>query len=310
MSKVSIVVPCYNEEESIELFYTTVKKCLKELKEIIFEFIFVDDGSKDQTYRVIKKMSENHEDVKYISFSRNFGKEAAIFAGLREASGDCTVVMDVDLQHPPETVIEMLEKWQDGFEVVEGIKINRGKETLFHKCMAKIFYGLISRVIGFDMNNTSDFKLLDKKVVAELAQLKETDTFFRALSFWVGFKSTEVSYEVRERAAGKTKWSFYSLFGYAIKNLIAFSFAPLKLIIIIGVLFLLLGMGFGIDALISYFRGNAAMGYPTLVFLLFMSTGGIMLSLGIVGIYIAKIYAQIKGRPQYIVRDKKVEEVK
>ena len=283
---------------------------MKELEDFEQEYLFINDGSKDATHQIIKNLSESDEKVQYISFSRNFGKEAAIFAGLRAATGDCAVILDADLQHPPETIFEMTTLWKQGYEVIEGVKKNRGKEGIIHKAMAGLFYGLISRVIGFDMNNSSDFKLLDKKVVKELAQLTETDTFFRALSFWVGIKSTSVEYEVQDRIAGSTKWSFYSLFGYAIKNLIAFSFAPLKLIILLGVLFLIVGVGFGIDALISYIYGNAAVGYPTLVFLIIMSTGGIMLSLGIVGIYIAKIYEQIKHRPQYIIRDQNVGERK
>jgi len=305
MATLSILAPCYNEEESIMLFYQEIVKLKDAIKEMELEILFVDDGSTDNTYNKLVELSGQDSRVKYISFSRNFGKEAALFSGLRAVTGDCTVVMDVDLQHPPEKIIEMYQLWQDGYEVVEGIKIHRGKESLLHKMMSATFYGMISRVIGIDMRNSSDFKLLDKKVVTQLAALKERDTFFRALSYWVGFRSTSINYEVQERVAGKTKWSFYSLFGYAVKNLISFSYAPLHLISIIGILFLLTGIGFAIDAFVSYLMGKAVGGYPTLVFLIILSAGGIMLSLGIVGVYIAKIYDQIKERPQYIIRDKK-----
>ncbi len=305
MTTLSILVPCYNEEESIMLFYQEIVKLKDAIKEMELEILFVDDGSTDNTYNKLVELSGQDSRVKYISFSRNFGKEAALFSGLRAVTGDCTVVMDVDLQHPPDKIIEMYQLWQDGYEVVEGIKTHRGKESLLHKMMSAAFYGMISRVIGIDMRNSSDFKLLDKKVVMQLAALKERDTFFRALSYWVGFRSTSISYEVQERVAGKTKWSFYSLLGYAVKNLISFSYAPLHLISIIGILFLLTGIGFAIDAFVSYLMGKAVGGYPTLVFLIILSAGGIMLSLGIVGVYIAKIYDQIKERPQYIIRDKK-----
>ena len=305
MNLLSVLVPCYNEEESIELFYEAISAVIQKMDGVELELLFVDDGSKDHTYEKLVSLGERDDRVKYISFSRNFGKEAAIFSGLRAVKGDCTVVIDVDLQHPPEKIIEMYHLWQQGYEVIEGVKVSRGKETFFHKAMAGIFYGLISRVVGIDMSNSSDFKLLDKKVVKELAGLKERDTFFRALSYWVGFNSTTVTYEVQERSAGQTKWSFYSLLGYALKNLISFSYAPLHLISIVGAIIFIVGLGFGVDALVSYCMGRAIGGYPTLVFLITLSVGGIMLSLGIVGAYIAKIYDEIKGRPQYIIKNKK-----
>lgn len=305
MATMSIVVPCYNEEESIGFFYEAMQELEKSLNGIDMEYIFIDDGSKDRTYARLSELHEKDSRVKCISFSRNFGKEAAIFSGLRAAAGDCVVVMDADLQHPPKTVISMYEQWKSGFEVVEGIKINRGKESILHRWLANSFYGLFSRLIGIDMNNTSDFKLLDRKVVDVLAGLQERDTFFRALSYWVGFKSTSVYYEVQERVAGTTKWSFFSLIRYAFQNMISFSYAPLRFIMGLGMVTIVIGIIFGVDALISFIHGNAQSGYPTLIFMLIISTGGIMLSLGIVGIYIAKIYEQIKNRPQYIIGDKK-----
>ena len=305
MQIMSIVVPCFNEEESIELFYNAITKVIEQTNNLELEIIFIDDGSKDCTYDRLVELGERDNRVKYISFSRNFGKEAAIFSGLRSAKGDCTVVIDVDLQHPPEKILEMYELWKSGYEVIEGVKSSRGKETIGHRMMASIFYGMISRIIGIDMRNSSDFKLLDKKVVRELAALRERDTFFRALSYWVGFNSTTVSYEVQERVAGRTKWSFFSLLGYAIKNLIAFSYAPLHLISFVGGIIFMIGIGFGLDAFISYLMGHAMGGYPTLVFLITLTSGGILLSLGILGTYIAKIYDQIKERPQYIIKNKK-----
>lgn len=306
MHKMSIVVPCYNEEESIDFFYKAMEELRQKLTEVELELIFIDDGSRDRTYEKITALHEQDHQVKCISFSKNFGKEAAIFSGLRAATGDCCVVMDADLQHPPETILKMYEQWNKGYEVVEGIKLSRGKESKLHKWFADAFYGVLGKIIGIDMKNTSDFKLLDRKAIDALSNLKERDTFFRALSYWVGFKSTTVQYEVQERVAGTTKWSFFSLCSYAVKNLIAFSFAPLYFIILIGMIILVIGAGFGIDALVTYIHGVAVGGYPTLVFLLLIATGGIMLSLGIVGIYIAKIYEQIKDRPQYIISDKKV----
>lgn len=305
LNTMSIIVPCYNEEESIDYFYEAMKELENELPEVVMEYVFVDDGSKDRTYRKLSELHEKDEKVKCISFSRNFGKEAAIFSGLRGASGDCVVVMDADLQHPPKTIIDMFAKWKEGFEVVEGIKINRGRESFLHKCFANTFYNIMSKLMGVNMQNTSDFKLLDRKVVDVLGDLHEKDTFFRALSYWVGFKSTSVYYEVQERVAGTTKWSAVSLIRYACKNMIAFSYAPLNFIMLLGVIVVAIGTVFGVDAFISFLRGDSTNGYPTLIFLLVMSTGVIMISLGIVGVYIAKIYEQVKDRPQYIVEDKK-----
>lgn len=305
MATMSIIVPCYNEEESIDFFYNAMIELEQTLTEIDMEYVFIDDGSRDKTYARLVELHEKDNRVKCISFSRNFGKEAAIFSGLRAAAGDCVVVMDADLQHPPQTIITMYEQWKAGFEVVEGIKISRGKESVLHRWFANSFYGMFGKLIGINMNNTSDFKLLDRKVVDVLAGLQERDTFFRALSYWVGFKSTSVHYEVQERVAGTTKWSFFSLIRYAFQNMISFSYAPLRFIMGIGMLTILIGIIFGVDALISFMHGKSQSGYPTLIFMLIISTGGIMLSLGIVGIYIAKIYEQIKNRPQYIIEDKK-----
>lgn len=304
MSLLSIVVPCFNEEAVLEQFYTVTSKTLADL-DLDIEYVFVDDGSKDKTLEILRTMSSLHDDVHFASFSRNFGKEAAIFAGLNEAKGDAVVVMDADLQHPPTAIIDMVACWKDGFEVVEGIKTSRGKESLMHRLFAGSFYGIISKFIGIDMNNSSDFKLLDRKVVDVLASLKERNTFFRALSFWAGFNTTEVTYQVQERAGGNTKWSFSSLVKYAIRNLISFTYAPLYWVISIGVLFWIVGIFLTVDAVVDFFRGITAAGYPTLVILMVIATGCILVSIGIIGVYVAKIYDEIKGRPQYIVRERK-----
>lgn len=305
MKKVSIVVPCYNEEESLEVFYQNILLLWEKVEKYDLEIVFIDDGSKDATYDKMCQLHENDERIKCISFSRNFGKEAAIFSGLRQAGGDVCVVMDADLQHPPITIIEMLKEWENGYEVVEGVKMDRGKEGVIHGWFAKSFYRLMSWMIGFDMRNSSDFKLMDRKVVDSLGQMKEKDTFFRALSYWVGYKSTTVNYEVQNRVAGTTKWSGKALLKYAIKNLLSFTYAPLYIIAVLGGLLLLVGMLLGVDAVISYLKGQAVSGYPTLIIMLLLATGAIMCSLGIIATYLAKMYEEIKGRPQYIISKKR-----
>lgn len=306
MNKISLIVPCYNEEANINPFYEEIVKTFKELKDADFELMFVNDGSKDKTLEKIEELNKKDKRVKGVSFARNFGKEAALFAGIRNVTGDCAVILDADLQHPPVVIKEMYSKWKEGYEVIEGIKTDRGKEGIFHKLFSKIFYGLISLAVGMDMKNSSDYKLLDKKVIAQLAALKERNTFFRALSFWVGFNKTTVYYEVQERANGVSKWSTKSLFKYAINNVLCFSYAPLHIISFVGIIFILIAVYVFIDAIISFIRGTAASGFPTLVIILLIGFGAVLISLGIIGVYIAQIYDEVKGRPQYVI-GKKIE---
>lgn len=300
MSLLSIVLPSYNEEQNI----ANTGKVLSELMEqngIEYELVFISDGSKDNTYSEICKLSEANPCVKGAEFSRNFGKEAAIFAGLELASGDAVVVMDCDLQHPPEVILEMYEKWQNGAEVVEGIKNSRGKENIFHKAFANIFYGIMSSLIRIDMKSSSDFKLLDRKVVNALLEMPEKETFFRALSFWVGFKKDSVYYDVRDRQFGSSKWSFGSLVRYAISNVTGFTTLPLKIVSWFGMVFVILSIGLAIQTLVRFCMGNAVEGFTTVILLLLMIGGLIMVSLGIIGNYIARIYEEVKGRPRYII---------
>ncbi|MBP9996424.1 MAG: glycosyltransferase family 2 protein [Lachnospiraceae bacterium] len=303
MKKISVVVPCYNEEETIESFYNAICAFWNQMGDYEPEYIFIDDGSKDKTCELAMQLAKRDEHVRYTSFSRNFGKEAAVFCGLKQATGDAVVVIDADLQHPVETIKDMAMKWEEGYDIVEGMKSTRGKESATHGFFAGLFYKLISSMIGFDMNNSSDFKLMDRRVVDTLNTLTEKDTFFRALSYWVGFKSTYVEYEVHERVGGESKWSSLSLIKYAVRNLTSFTYAPLHIIAYLGIIIIMLGIGLGIDAVISYAHGNAIGGYPSLVILIVLATGAIMTSLGIIALYISKMYEELKNRPRYIVRD-------
>ncbi len=296
----SVILPSYNEEKMIPVAAETITGILDEAG-IDHELLFVDDGSKDQTWNEIQRVSTLNSHVVGVHFSRNFGKEAAMFAGLETAKGDCCVVLDCDLQHPPEKIVEMYRLWEQGYEVVEGIKEDRGEESGFHKFAANSFYALISKATGMDMAASSDFKLLDRKVVDTLNKMPERNVFFRALSFWVGFKKTEVSYCVRERTVGESKWSTKSLIKYAINNIGSFSSLPLHLVIGMGVIMLLIAVIFGIVALVQKIAGTALGGFTTVILLLLFSSSLIMISLGIIGYYIARIYEEIKGRPRYII---------
>ena len=226
-----------------------------------------------------------------------------MFAGLEAAQGDCVAILDCDLQHPPEKLVEMYRLWEQGFEVVEGIKVDRGAESGMHRFAAKSFYGLISRATGLDMADSSDFKLLDRKVVDALNAMPERNVFFRALSFWVGFKRTTVRYRVRERTAGESKWSTRALIKYAINNIGSFSSAPLQIITSLGVLMLVIAVIFGVVALVQKIMGTALGGFTTVILLLLFASSLIMISLGIIGYYIARIYEELKGRPRFIVSE-------
>ena len=299
----SVIIPAYNEELNIELAAETVTGLLKK-EQIDCEIIFIDDGSKDKTYEKICECAEKYSEVRGLTFSRNFGKEAAIYAGLQESKGDCAVILDCDLQFPPEKMLEMYSLWQQGFEVVEGVKADRGRESLFYKLFAKSFYKLMSYFIGVDMQSTSDFKLIDRKVIDALLSLPERNTFFRALSFWSGFKSTQVEFVVRDRENGKSKWSFRSLTKYAISNVTSFTTAPLQLITVFGSVLLLFLGGMSIQTLVRFFLGQSAEGFTTVILLLLLIGGSLMMALGIIGYYIARIYEEVKGRPRYIISKK------
>ena len=299
MALLSIVLPAYNEEQNI----ANTAKVLKEHMEkagIDYELVFISDGSKDGTFQEILKAAEENPRIKGAEFSRNFGKEAGIFAGLELTTGDAVIVMDCDLQHPPEVIPKMWEKWQAGAEIVEGIKSNRGKESLGYKLSAGLFYKIMSKLIKMDMNASSDFKLLDRKVVNVLLELPERNTFFRALTFWAGFRTESVEYEVQERQFGESKWSFWSLMKYAVSNATSFSTLPLQLVTVMGIISIFFSVILAVQTLVRYLLGNAVEGFTTVILLILIIGGFIMLSMGVIGHYIARIYEEVKGRPKYI----------
>ena len=296
----SVILPAYNEEQSIERAYHTISEIL-DREGIEKELIFVDDGSTDETYKKITEIASKEKDVYGLHFSRNFGKEAAISAGLASAKGDAVVVIDCDLQHPPEKIVQMYRLWQNGYEIVEGIKLSRGKESRAHRFMANKFYSLISSVVGFDMSNASDFKLLDRKVVDILNSMPERKGFFRAMSFWVGYNKTTVEFEVAERLEGESKWSPAGLLKYAITNISSYSTAPMQIVTVLGFMMLFLTMFVSAWALVDKLSGRALEGITTVIIILLFIGSIMMISLGIIGYYVARIYDEIKGRPKYII---------
>lgn len=300
MSRLSVVLPAYNEEQMLAKTCRTLKKIL-DLAEINYELVIVDDGSTDQTWKIIEETAEKDRNVTGVHFSRNFGKEAAIVAGLAQASGNAVAVMDCDLQHPPEVLVKMYRLWEQGYEVVEGIKKSRGTETVFHRKSAGFFYRIMSRATGFNMENASDFKLLDRKAVESVLSMPERSMFFRATSSWVGFKSTSVLFEVQEREAGESKWSTGSLIRYAFRNIVAFTTLPLQFVTIGAGGCFICSLLLLIYSLVRYFTGHAVEGYTTLLSVMLFIGSAVMMSLGIIGYYIARIYEEVKRRPRYIV---------
>lgn len=298
----SVVLPAYNEEQMIKKTAQVVGDLL-EKEQIPYELVFVNDGSKDHTWEKILELKEERAHIKGVCFSRNFGKEGAVFAGISQAEGDCIAVMDCDLQHPPETLIKMYRLWEDRYQVIEGVKASRGRESFIHKMFAKTFYSIISDATGIDMSRASDFKLMDRQAAEEFLKLPERNVFFRALSSWVGFKTTYVEFDVQEREAGESKWSFKSLVRYAVNNITSFSAAPMQIVTFFGVVFFVFAVLLGIQSLYMYFSGYAVAGFTTVILLLLLVGSILMFSLGVIGYYIAKIYDEVKMRPRYIISE-------
>lgn len=300
----SVVIPSYNEELNISNAIITLEDILSKAN-IPFELIFVDDGSVDSTYDIITQHSKSKKYIKGIRFSRNFGKESAIFAGLSAAAGDCTVVLDCDMQHPPEVVVEMYELWKNnGFLIVEGKKKSRGKENILYKICAGLFYKLLKATSKINLENASDFKLLDKKVVEIILSFPERQTFFRAMSHFVGFEKAEVFFDLPARKMGKSKWSVKSLLQLGTNAITSFSSIPMQIVSFFGLVFFGFSLIAFIQTLYMKLSGRAVEGFTTVILLLLIIGSILMFSLGVIGMYIARIYEEVKFRPKYIIRQR------
>lgn len=298
----SVIIPAYNEEKMIHITADKITNLLQK-ENIPYELLFVNDGSKDTTWEQIQLSASRNNHIRGVCFSRNFGKESAMFAGLAQAKGACSVIIDCDLQHPPEKIIEMYHLWEDGYEIVEGVKVSRGDENILRSLGARIFYKVISKTSHIDMEKASDFKLLDKKAVNVLLTMNEKNVFFRALSSWIGFRTTTVEFSVGERLEGESKWSPFSLAKYAISNITSFSAAPMQIVTFLGCVTLLISLVLGANSIYQKVVGIALDGFTTVIIIQLFVGSVIMISLGIIGYYIAKIYDEIKGRPRYIISE-------
>ncbi|MGQ7334897.1 glycosyltransferase family 2 protein [Streptococcus suis] len=306
MQILSIIIPCYNEEETIHPFLTATKEVENELSnELVFEYLFVNDGSKDATLKILREVSRDFDNVHYLSFSRNFGKEAALLAGLEHAKGDLITVMDVDLQDPPELLVPMYEKIKSGCDVVGTRRADRSGEPPIRSFFSKLFYQLINKVSDTEMvDGARDFRLMTRQVVNSILELQEVNRFSKGLFAWVGYKVDYISYENRERVAGESSWSFWSLFKYSLEGFINFSDAPLNLSVWSGLLSFLLSF-FGVLFVIirKLTIGGSIAGWASTVSIILFMGGLQLLSIGIIGKYVSKIFLETKRRPIYIVKE-------
>ena len=298
-----IVIPVYNERQSI---FANISEIHCVLEDIPHRFVLVDDGSRDDSWAEMCRLREalGGELVTAIRLSRNFGKESALCAGLEAVTADMCVVMDSDLQHPPEMIPAMIAKRREGYNIVECVKASRGKESLFSKVTAKVFYSMMNRFSGFSMDNASDFKLLDASAIAAWRQVGDTNTFFRGMVEWIGFTKAQLPFEVQERHGGQTKFSTLRLVRLALHSLVSFSAAPLYMTMGLGFIFLLGAIVLGVQTLYNKFAGIALDGFSTVILLLLIVGGAILFCLGIIGVYISKIYDEVKKRPRYIVKER------
>jgi dolichol-phosphate mannosyltransferase len=268
------------------------------------EMIVIDDGSTDNTWQALEKLAEQMPELKALRFSRNFGKEAAICAGLAYSCGQACIVIDSDLQHPPELIPEMVRLWrQEQWDIVEGIKKTRGSESLINRIGARFFYRTLSGLSGYNLYGSSDFKLLDRKVIDAWLDMRERNTFFRGMVSWLGYRRNQITFSVPRRRLTQSRWSFLGLFRLAVIAITAFSSLPLQAVTILGGLFLLCAMLFSGYALVMYFLGLAFPGFTTVIVLELLIGGVLMISLGIIGTYIAQIYQEVKYRPRYVVAE-------
>lgn len=306
MEKISIIVPCYNEEKALPYFYKEIYKVASEMSNIDFEFIFVDDGSKDNTLCILRELRKQDERCRYISFSRNFGKEAAIYAGLENAKGDYVAMMDADLQDPPKLLKEMYDAIKnEGYDCAATRRVDRKGEPIIRSFFARKFYKIINKISNADIvDGARDFRLMTRQMVDAILKMNEYNRFSKGIFGWVGFNTKWIAYENVDRVAGETKWSFWKLLIYAIEGIIAFSTVPLSIAAVVGIIFFIVALimiGFIIVRTLIW--GDPTSGWPSLVCIIFFASGIQLFCTGILGQYLAKTYLETKKRPIYLVKE-------
>ena len=298
---ISVVIPLYKEGPNLRTLLSDLTTALAQTR-CPFELILVDDGSPDETWKVISEEAATLPAVRGFRLSRNFGKELALCAGLERARGDLIAVMDGDGQHPPALLPDMVRLWQTtGVDIVEAVKIKRGRESLSGKLGALLFYVILNKLAGFNLKGASDFKLMNRQALEAWLQMKERNVFFRGMTAWLGFTRAHIPFEVLGRVGGETKWSFLRRFELALTGIAAFSSLPLQFVTVAGLFFLTFSVAFGIYTLVLQVAGKSVSGFATVILLLLIIGSLLMISLGIIGQYLARIYEEVKHRPRYVI---------
>jgi dolichol-phosphate mannosyltransferase len=306
MASVSVLMPAFNEGEGLTLAVQEVEKRLAPLGHEL-HFILIDDGSVDRTWEVIERLAAGHPRLTGLRLSRNFGKEAALFAGLDVVATDCVIVMDADLQHPPDVLPEMLRRWQDGYQIVHGVKRQRQGESLFRRACSRLIFGLAKTMSGLELQRSSDFKVLDREVVRRYREFRERQVFFRGLIDWLGFRSTTVSFDVAERAMGQSAFSLWGLLSYAAHAIISFSALPLKIVSTLALIFFVLSSFFLLKTWYDWATAHSAEGFPTVITLIVAFGNFTLIAVSVISWYVGKIFEEIKMRPRYVVAQSVVE---
>lgn len=303
MKKITILVPCYNEQDSLPALKEALQSLMNQLPSYQWEVLLVNDGSRDNTISIIKEIRKEDKRFCYVDLSRNFGKEAAMLAGFDYATGDAVVIMDADLQHPPSVIPEMIKKWEEGYEDVYGKRITRGKESWLRKRLSLAYYNILQKTTRVEiLQNVGDFRLLDRKCIEELKKLRETERYTKGMYCWIGFKKTSVDFETQDRVAGESSMSFKALISLAIDGITSFTTSPLRISAIMGFVVSIVAFIYMCFVLFkTIFVGEDVQGYPTLVILILFLGGVQLISLGIIGEYLGKIFNETKNRPVYVV---------
>lgn len=305
MKKISILIPCYNEEESLPLLYPELNSLMDSNTDYDWEILFINDGSKDNTINIIKALRAADRRINFVNLSRNFGKENAMLAGFDYVTGDCTVIMDADLQDPPSLIPQMLEYWEQGYQDVYAKRANRGKESWLRKKLSLLFYKILDHATRFDvLQNVGDFRLLDRRCINALKKLRETERYTKGMFCWIGYEKKEIVFDRGDRAAGESNWNFWSLFNLAIEGITSFTTSPLRFASVFGfviafISFCLL-MFYGIKTVIF---GDQARGFTTIIVVVLFMGGVQMLTIGILGEYIGRIFNETKKRPAYLASE-------
>lgn len=305
MKRITILIPCYNEQGSLPTLSSALKELMEQLPQYLWEVLFINDGSKDNTISVIKEIRKEDERFCFVDLSRNFGKENAMLAGFDYAIGDAVVIMDADLQHPPSIVPEMIKRWEEGYDDVYGRRLTRGKESWLRKNMSMAYYKLLQKTTRVEiLQNVGDFRLLDRKCVEELKKLRETERYTKGMYCWIGFKKCAVDFETQDRVAGESSMNFKALISLAIDGITSFTTAPLRISSFIGFVVSIVAFIYMCFVLFkTVFWGEEVQGYPTLVILILFLGGVQLISLGIIGEYLGKIFNETKMRPVYVVAE-------